>query len=58
MPAPLLRENLPLRLNLFFDGSSRMNPGPSAIGYVAKSDDGKAYFKKGWGIGYKTNNEA
>lgn len=57
-PSPLLRSPVPQSLNLFFDGSSRYNPGPSAIGYVAKSDDNKVYFKKGWGIGNKTNNDA
>lgn len=35
-----------------------MNPGPSSIGYVAKNTENKLLFKKGWGIGIKTNNQA
>ena len=41
---------------LHFDGASRGNPGPSAIGY--RLSDGETTIEDGESIGYHTNNEA
>ncbi len=42
---------------LFVDGASRKNPGPSGAGlYIVKND--KPFLKKGFYLGSKTNNQA
>lgn len=45
-------------LNLYTDGGSRGNPGPSACGFAIFSDDDKLIVKKGIYIGVTTNNQA
>lgn len=45
------------RVHLYFDGASRGNPGPSAVGYVLVSGDG-IVAEAGERIGKATNNQA
>lgn len=52
----LLREEAG-RAAVYFDGASRGNPGPSAIGWVIRADD-RIVDERGQGIGYGTNNQA
>jgi ribonuclease HI len=44
-------------VDLYFDGASRGNPGPSAVGWVLASDDG-IVAEGGETIGRATNNQA
>lgn len=44
-------------VDLYFDGASRGNPGPAAIGWVLATDDG-IVAEHGETIGRKTNNQA
>lgn len=46
------------RLTLEFDGGSRGNPGPAAIGLVIRAEDGTPLFTLGRFIGRATNNVA
>lgn len=48
----------PCKLNLFVDGGSRGNPGPSGIGAVLFSDDGRKKGEISKFIGHATNNVA
>ncbi|MBU4269497.1 ribonuclease HI family protein [Candidatus Dependentiae bacterium] len=41
----------------FIDGASRNNPGPAGAGVFIKKDD-VIFLKKGFFLGYKTNNQA
>lgn len=43
---------------VFCDGGARGNPGPAAIGFVVKGDQGKILAEKGEYIGRATNNIA
>ena len=45
-------------INLFTDGASRGNPGPSGIGVVAKDEVGELIFQYNKFIGNGTNNRA
>jgi len=45
-------------LTVFTDGGARGNPGPAAIGFVIKDDQGKIIIEKGQYIGRATNNVA
>lgn len=46
-----------IQWKLFVDGASRNNPGPSGAGiYITKNDI--PFFKKGYFLGTKTNNQA
>lgn len=45
-------------LNVYTDGGSRGNPGPSAIGIVLKNETGEIIWQKNKDIGKATNNEA
>jgi len=45
------------RVHLYFDGASRGNPGPAAIGWVLVSGDGIAA-EEGRRVGRETNNRA
>lgn len=45
------------RVHLYFDGASRGNPGPAAVGWVLVSDDG-IVAESGERIGRATNNQA
>lgn len=56
-PATSLRVPLPSEMVVYFDGSSRGNPGPSGIGYIAAHDN-KPYFTQSLPIGDRTNNQA
>lgn len=48
---------LPIQWKLFVDGASRNNPGPAGAGiYILK--DAQPFFKKGFFLGNKTNNQA
>lgn len=42
---------------LYVDGAARNNPGPAGIGIYCEKN-GDAFFKKGFFIGSKTNNQA
>ncbi|MBD3272943.1 reverse transcriptase-like protein [Candidatus Dependentiae bacterium] len=42
---------------VFVDGASRGNPGPSGAGVYIKNND-KDFLKKGFALGEKTNNQA
>lgn len=53
----LLLENGGGRAHVYFDGASRGNPGPSAIGWVLVSNDG-IVAESGERIGTATNNQA
>lgn len=46
------------RITLRFDGGSRGNPGPAAVGVVLEADDGTAIFSLGRPIGKATSNVA
>lgn len=46
-----------IQWKLFIDGASRNNPGRAGVGLYALKD-GKFFFKKGFFVGIKTNNEA
>lgn len=43
---------------VFTDGGARGNPGPAAIGFLIKNNQGKLLIKKGKKIGRATNNVA
>ncbi len=45
-------------LNVYTDGGSRGNPGPSAIGIVFKNERGEVIWQQNKDIGKATNNEA
>ncbi len=45
-------------LNVYTDGGSRGNPGPSAIGIVFKNEKGEIIWQQNKDIGKATNNEA
>ncbi len=45
-------------VNLYTDGASRGNPGPSGIGVVAKYETGELIFQHFKYIGLRTNNQA
>jgi len=45
-------------LFVFTDGGARGNPGPAAIGFIVKNNQGNILFKKGKCIGRATNNVA
>ncbi len=45
-------------LLLHTDGGSRNNPGPAAIGFVIKTENGQVLKKGGLFLGIATNNEA
>ncbi|KKQ95214.1 MAG: Ribonuclease H [Candidatus Woesebacteria bacterium GW2011_GWB1_43_14] len=47
-----------IEINVFCDGGSRGNPGPSAGGVVIKDGQEKIIFKKGYFFGRATNNFA
>lgn len=47
-----------MHVTIYTDGGSRNNPGPAALGYVIKGDDGAHIAAKGEYIGIKTNNYA
>lgn len=53
----LLREDHGGRVHLYFDGASRGNPGPAAVGWVLVSGDG-IVAEDGERIGEATNNQA
>ncbi|MFB6112284.1 MAG: ribonuclease HI [Halobacteriaceae archaeon] len=53
----LLREDGTGEASLYFDGASRGNPGPSAIGWVLATDD-TVVAADGTTIGRATNNQA
>ena len=53
----LLRSDGGGRVHLYFDGASRGNPGPAAVGYVLV-DDGGIVTEGGETIGRATNNQA
>jgi len=46
------------KLLLYTDGGSRNNPGPAAIGFLIKGEDGQILKKGGRFLGQATNNEA
>ena len=46
------------RVRVYFDGSSRGNPGPSGAGVVIVDENGKVLFSGNRFLGVKTNNEA
>ena len=45
-------------IQLYADGGSRGNPGPSASGYVLLDMDGQVVFRRGEYLGVTTNNQA
>ena len=47
-----------LKLNIYSDGASRGNPGPSAIAFIILTEDGKTLKKFSKCVGTKTNNQA
>lgn len=47
-----------LEMQLFTDGGSRGNPGPSACGYVLLDMKGQVLVEKGLALGITTNNQA
>jgi ribonuclease HI len=47
-----------MNINVYTDGGSRGNPGPSGYGLVIYDDNQKILFKESKYIGVKTNNEA
>ena len=49
---------LPKEVNLYADGGSRGNPGPSASGYVLMDKAGQVFFEAGVYLGITTNNQA
>lgn len=52
------KSTLKSSINLYTDGGSRGNPGPSACGFAIYNDDNKLIVKKGIYIGVTTNNQA
>lgn len=46
------------KLLLYTDGGSRHNPGPAAIGFILKTENGQVLRKGGKFLGQATNNEA
>lgn len=55
---PTDEKNLLLEAQLFTDGGSRGNPGPSALGYAILDIDNNVVKKYGEYIGITTNNQA
>lgn len=47
-----------MQINVYTDGGSRGNPGPSGYGLVIYNDHQKILFKESKYLGVKTNNEA
>lgn len=47
-----------MQINVYTDGGSRGNPGPSGYGLVIYDDNQKILFKESKYLGVKTNNEA
>ncbi|MBI4712643.1 MAG: ribonuclease HI family protein [Planctomycetes bacterium] len=47
-----------MKIEVYIDGASRGNPGPSGIGIYIKDADGKEILKKGEYLGETTNNVA
>jgi mutator protein MutT len=50
--------NIQIKLQIFTDGGSRGNPGPSASGYVILAEDGTVLETGGEYLGVTTNNQA
>jgi ribonuclease HI len=46
------------KLKIYSDGASRGNPGPSAIAFIALTEDGKMLKRFSKYVGTKTNNQA
>lgn len=46
------------RLKIFFDGSSKGNPGPAGLGVIIFDERGRELRRIGRSLGVKTNNEA
>lgn len=46
------------RLEVYSDGASRGNPGPSAIAFLVLTEDGKTLKRYSRYVGMKTNNQA
>jgi len=46
------------KLNIYSDGGSRGNPGPSAIAFIVLGEDGKILKKYSGYVGIRTNNQA
>ena len=46
------------KVTIFTDGTSKNNPGPSAIGAVIKDQQGQTIARISQGIGHSTNNQA
>lgn len=56
-PSVLIEAPAPKEIDLYFDGSSLRNPGPSGIGYLGVV--GKTlYFAKHSHLGHRTNNQS
>jgi len=47
-----------LKMSIYSDGASRGNPGPSAIAFIALTEDGKMLKRFSKYVGTKTNNQA
>ena len=47
-----------MELTVFTDGGARGNPGPAAVGFVVKDNQGKVLIEMGKYIGEATNNVA
>ncbi len=47
-----------MKLKIFTDGGARGNPGPAAVGVVAKDENNQIIFQFGKTIGVATNNVA
>jgi ribonuclease HI len=46
------------KLDVYSDGASRGNPGPSAIAFIALTEDGKTLKRFSKYVGTRTNNQA
>lgn len=46
------------KLTFYCDGGSRGNPGPGAAAFVAIDSNGRIVAKRGYFLGYTTNNQA
>lgn len=53
-----MSENKKIKIDIFCDGGSRGNPGPSASAFVIKDAAGNLREKRGKFLGTATNNEA
>jgi len=52
------KTQIPKAIKLYCDGGSRVNPGPSASGYVLMNKDDSVISKSGVYLGLTTNNQA